>query len=178
MDDAFVMCRPERVRDLLGVVKRRVDGEWASQGLTFDQFHDQGAFLDTIDVGNVRMIERGQDLPFTLKPGTTLGILRYRRRQHLDRNFAFQPRVPSPIHLAHAARAEFRFHAIEPSRSPGTSCVGAKSSKLFACSHAGRSSTTSPEPSCASKISTACRTSGSDLANSAARSSPETSSAP
>src|ERR1039458_7951201 len=70
------------------------------------------AHLDTIDVGNVRMIERSQDLPFALEPSATLGILRYRSRQHLDRNFAFQPRVPSPVHLAHAARAEFRFHAI------------------------------------------------------------------
>src|ERR1035441_585862 len=101
MDDAFVMCRLQRVRDLLGVVKRRVDGEWASQGLTFDQFHDQGAFLDTIDVGNVRMIERSQDLPFALEPSATLGILRYRSRQHLDRNFAFQDRKSTRLNSSH-----------------------------------------------------------------------------
>jgi hypothetical protein len=112
MDDAFVMRRFERIRDLLGIVDRRVDAKRTSQGLAFDQFHDQDAFLDTIDVGNVRMIERGQNPRFALESGTALGILRNRRRQHFDRNFALELRVLGSIHLAHAARADFGFYAV------------------------------------------------------------------
>ena len=42
------------------------------------------------------------------KRAQAIGVLRERRRQHLDRHLAPEPRVLRPVDLAHPARAERR----------------------------------------------------------------------
>ena len=56
----------------------------------------------------------GQQLRFALEARETLGVLRERRGQHLDRDVATELRVPRAVHLAHAAGAERRDDLVRP----------------------------------------------------------------
>ena len=62
--------------------------------------------FETVDVRDVRMIQRGQHLRFALESREPVGISRERLGQDLDRDVAIQPRVARAIDLAHAARAK------------------------------------------------------------------------
>ena len=59
--------------------------------------------LKAVDRGNVRMIQRGQDLSLALEPGQPLSILGELLRQDLDGNFALQSGVLGSVHLSHPA---------------------------------------------------------------------------
>ena len=65
------------------------------------------------------MIERGEQLCFTLKSREPIGIARERVGQDFDRDLALQPRIFRAIHLAHAARAEKRDDLISAESSAG-----------------------------------------------------------
>ena len=56
--------------------------------------------------GDVRMVQRGEDFRFALKPREPIVIRRERRRQNLDGDLTLQLRVGRPIHLPHAAFAD------------------------------------------------------------------------
>jgi hypothetical protein len=56
--------------------------------------------------GDVRVIERGQDLRFAIKALPPLHIVGDELRQDLDRDVALQSAVAGAIHLAHAAGAD------------------------------------------------------------------------
>src|SRR5215510_13703594 len=53
------------------------------------------------------MIQRGEDLRFALEAGEALDVRGEGIRQHLQRDIAIQLGIVRPIHLAHAAFAEF-----------------------------------------------------------------------
>jgi hypothetical protein len=76
----------------------------------FDQFHDQRGrpvdLLETVDLGDVRMVQRRQHLRFALQAREPIGIAGKRFRQDLDRHLSLQPGVARAIHLTHAAAAE------------------------------------------------------------------------
>src|SRR5262249_60387688 len=52
------------------------------------------------------MIQGREDVRLALKPRQTLGIAGNGRREDFERDLALQPRIPRPIHLAHATGAE------------------------------------------------------------------------
>ena len=76
------------------------------------QLHHQIAravgLLQSIDRGDVRMIQRSQHLRFALKTGEPFGIVRERFRQNLDGHVAPELGVVRLIHFAHAARTDLR----------------------------------------------------------------------
>ena len=59
----------------------------SDQILALDQFHhecgDVGGLLDAVDLCNVRVIQRREDLRFALEPGEPLRISGHRRGEHL-----------------------------------------------------------------------------------------------
>ena len=59
--------------------------------------------LEAINRPDVRMIQRGEHLRFTLETGKAIGIPCKGVRQHLQRDLTIQLRVARAIHLAHAA---------------------------------------------------------------------------
>ena len=81
------------------------------QILALDEFHHEGVdvtrLFETVDRGNIGMIQRGEDFGFALKARQPIGVSRQRRRQDLDGDLALQLRVGRPIHLPHAAFADF-----------------------------------------------------------------------
>ena len=83
MDDPLLVRCFERVRDLPGDGQRLIDRHRTArdplrQIVTLDEFHDEGgqasALLEAVDAGNVRMIQRGERLRFTLKPRKAVGV--------------------------------------------------------------------------------------------------------
>jgi len=83
-----------------------------SQRLTLHQLHRKKMnsirVLKAVYGGNVRMIQRGQDLSLPLEPGQPLSILREPLRENLDGDFALQSGVVGSAHLSHAAFAQLR----------------------------------------------------------------------
>jgi hypothetical protein len=69
-----------------------------------DELHDDGrlpiGLLEPVNLGNIRVIERGQDLGLALETSQPVGVRDESRRQHLECDFAFERRVGGPIHLA------------------------------------------------------------------------------
>ena len=63
-----------------------------------------------MELRDVRMVQRGEDLRFAVEAGEALGIPREEIRQNLDRNVTIEASVPRAEHFAHAAGAERREH--------------------------------------------------------------------
>ena len=115
MDDALLVRGFERVGDLLRDRQRvgerdRAARDERGQILALDQLHHErgevGCLLESVDRGDVRMIERGEHFGFALKAREAIGVAGDRRRQHLDRDRPFQIAVGRAIDLAHAAGAD------------------------------------------------------------------------
>src|SRR5206468_11928444 len=64
------------------------------------------AFLQAVNCGNVRMIQRRERFRLTLKTRQTVRIISAVLGKNLDRDIALQPRVARAIHLAHPAGAD------------------------------------------------------------------------
>jgi len=70
------------------------------------QGNDVVGLFETVDGGNIRMIERGEDLRFTSESRKAIRIVRNGWQQDFDRDAATQLRVGGAIHLAHSACAD------------------------------------------------------------------------
>ena len=115
MDDPLRVRRFQRFGDLLGDRQRFVEWDGAAKDspgeiLARDQLHDKSAhptgFFDAVNVRDVRMIQRREDLRFTLKTRHAIGVGGEELRQDFQRDVATELRVLRTIYLAHAARAE------------------------------------------------------------------------
>ena len=117
MNDAFVVCRLERIRDLACDWQSVAESERATsddfrQRFAVDKFEDDAGDpairLEPIHSRNVRVIQRCKDFRFALKSRKPLGILGKYTGQDFDRDFTLQPRVARAIDFPHTARADQR----------------------------------------------------------------------
>lgn len=115
MDDALLVRRFEGIGDLFRDGKRFDDWEGAPsdvfrQGGPIDQLHHQGLdatlFFEPVNLGDVGVVQRGEQLRFALQPAEALGIARKRVREHLHRDAAFEPGVCRSVYLPHRAGAD------------------------------------------------------------------------
>ena len=116
----------EALRNLKGVVDRLVLGnrsgvELAAQSLSFQKLHDgvgdAAVVAEVVDREDVRMRKRRDRLRLSLEPGERLRVAGDRGGQNLDRDVAVELRVPSPVDLAHPARAERGQNLVGPESS-------------------------------------------------------------
>ena len=131
MNDALVVRRLERLGQLprdrqrvdlrrrcatSGAAVRAALGDDRRQRRTLDELHDQreaaAGLLDAVDLRDVRMVQRREDLGFALEAGQPFRIGREGRGKDLDRNAALQPGVASLVDLAHTAGAQRRDHLV------------------------------------------------------------------
>jgi len=79
------------------------------EGFALYQLHHQRAHLARLfaamDVRNVRVVERSEDLCLSLESSKTVGIVREERGEDLDGDVPIQQRVTGTIDLSHPARA-------------------------------------------------------------------------
>ena len=68
----------------------------------------------------MRMVEQGDGSRFAIEAFTRRAIRSESFRQHLDGDFAIEPRVTRAIHLAHTAGAEERHDFVRPEASAWT----------------------------------------------------------
>jgi len=74
MDDALLVRGIERVDEL------------------HDQRRDAARFFDAVDLRDMRIVQRREDLRFTPESGQSIGILRESLRQDFERNLATELR--------------------------------------------------------------------------------------
>ena len=99
MDDALVVRLLERLGDLPRDLERLVDRDRAPREallevLALDELErEEGlavGLLEPVDGGDVRVVERGEQMRLALEAGEAIGVLRDLGRQHLDRDFAWR----------------------------------------------------------------------------------------
>ena len=64
------------------------------------------ALLEAVNCGDVRVVERGDDLRFPLESGDALAIEREVAREHLERDVSMKCGVVRTVHLTHAAGSD------------------------------------------------------------------------
>ena len=121
MHDAEVVRRFERVRNLTRDVKGFI--RWQRpllnairEGRPFDELHDERhaavGFFEAVYRGDIRVVQRRQDLGLATKARQAIGIRGHRRRENLDRDGALQAAVRGLVNLAHAAGADLANHFV------------------------------------------------------------------
>jgi hypothetical protein len=110
MDDAFVVRRFQRFRNLYGnrecfANRDRPARDTPRQVLSGDQLHGEGMdvarLLKSEDLCDVRVIERGEGLRFALESGNPVRVRRKRLGQDFDRHVAIEARIAGLVYLAH-----------------------------------------------------------------------------
>ena len=76
--------------------------------------------LETVDRGDVGVVQRGEDLGFAPEAGHPVTVERERFGQDLHRDVATQLRIPRAIDLAHASRAKQGHDLIRAKPSAGS----------------------------------------------------------
>jgi hypothetical protein len=80
------------------------------QRVALDQLEDEKArpfvFFKSVNRGDIRMVQRGQELGFAFEPGSTAIVPRKFLGQRLDGDVPPEPAVAGPVHLAHPALAD------------------------------------------------------------------------
>src|SRR5262249_47238842 len=110
-----------RIRDLSRDRERLVDGQGSARDAVgkrrpLDELHDEKrsvvALLDAVDVRDVGMVQRRQDLRFAAEPRKTIRIVCNGGQQNLDGDAAIQLRIVRVIHSAHPAFTQLLDDAI------------------------------------------------------------------
>ena len=114
MNDALLMCSFKRLGNLFGDGQRLIDRnrplrDAVCERRPFDQLHDERLhavrLLKAVDVGDVRMVQRGEDLRLSLESSESVRVRREGIGQHLQGIVPLEPRVMRSPDLAHAALA-------------------------------------------------------------------------
>jgi hypothetical protein len=126
MDDALLVCGFERVGDLrrdrerlvqrkARYARARPNGtgplrDEIGKRRTFDELQDERVhitgILEAIDGADVLMIERGEDLRFSLEASEPFDIEYELRWEYLQSDVAIEFRIARPIHLTHSAGSD------------------------------------------------------------------------
>ncbi len=115
MDDPLGVRRLHRLGDLPRYAQRLFDRkpsppQTLSECLSFDEFqHEEVRALigiESMNGGDVRMVQRRQRFGFALETREALGIPAEACGQYLDRDVTAELGVGGAIHLAHAAFAQ------------------------------------------------------------------------
>ena len=133
MNDPFIVSGMERLGDLARHGQRFVHREWSArdtigQRRALDELHDErpyqvsafgGTFLKAVQLRDVWMVQRREDLCFTPKPRNAFGVVSEVVGKDLDRHIATQLRVVGTIDLAHAPVPSCNRIWYTPIRAPG-----------------------------------------------------------
>ncbi len=112
MDDVLLVGGLERERDLPGDLegvgeRERPVSQPIGQRGAFDQFEHEGwrrtGVLETVDVSDVRVVERRQNVRLAAESGKALRIERESLGERLERDFAVELEVTRAVDLSHAA---------------------------------------------------------------------------
>src|SRR4051812_15179585 len=115
MNDALLVSGGERLGNLPRDGQRFGQRQWASrdpirQRGALDELHHErvrvAGVFKAVDGGDVRVIDRGEQLRLAVESGQLQRVGGAECRQHLDRDVAAKLRVPRAIDLAHPTGAD------------------------------------------------------------------------
>ena len=115
MDHARLVRGLQRQGDLPCDGQHLVQGDRSlfeafGEGRALDQLQDQRAraagLLEAVDLGDVGVVQRGEDPGLSLEARQPVRVGGERLGQHLQRDVAVELRVAGAVHLAHAAGPE------------------------------------------------------------------------
>jgi hypothetical protein len=110
---AAAICRAiHRQRPARDPLRQRLAGDV----LEDEQLLAVRGLLDAVDAGDVRVVERREQLRLALEAREVLRLPRQRVREHFDRDRPLQPRIASEIDDAHAAATELALDGIRAER--------------------------------------------------------------
>jgi hypothetical protein len=81
--------------------------------------HNRIAALEAVHLGDVGVIELGENLRLALESREAVGVVGDRGWEHFDRDVATKTGIAGPINFAHAARAQRREDFVVPEARPG-----------------------------------------------------------
>lgn len=128
MDDASLMRRSERFRDLLRDRQRfgdrkRPPRDALGQLLAFDQFHDEHGLgritAEAVDLGDVRVIQRGKRLGFPPESSQAITISCHEVGQDFQCDLSIQDSIACAVDLAHPTRTKQRDDFVWADAGPG-----------------------------------------------------------
>ena len=141
-----LVCRLQRLGDLLRNRQRLIQRDRSlrdpvGEGRPFDQLQHQRprplGFLDAVDLGDVGVVEAGEDLRLPREPGEAVRISREGVGQDLQRDLAVELGLGGLPDLPHAAFAQERGHVVVAERGAGLRVPSV-------CQRTGRSMPPSP----------------------------------
>jgi hypothetical protein len=110
VDDAFFVGGFEGGGDLAGCIERFLFRQRATDGFALDELHDQrgafGGFFEAVDLGDVGVVQRGEDFGFAGEAGEAFGVAGELGWEELDGYFAIESGVAGAPDFAHAAGAD------------------------------------------------------------------------
>ncbi len=115
MDNSLLVRVVERPSQLPRQLHRLRGREWPlgdalGQRRPLHQLHDQAAyavrFFQSVDGGDVGMVERSQHPRLALEPRQAIGMVRKALGQDLQSHVTVQLAIPDAIYLPHSARSQ------------------------------------------------------------------------
>ena len=97
---------PMPTGDLAGVIECSLKWQRTLERLAFNKSHHQSMILNSIDLRDIRVIQRRQNLCLARKASHPLGILREGLWKYFDRDVTMQFRVRGAIDLTHPSFAQ------------------------------------------------------------------------
>jgi hypothetical protein len=133
VDDVRLVGHGKCPGDLNRHVDRLLDGESiahrGSKGAPLDEFHgkepDAVVFVQSVNRGDVGMVERREQLSLALKAGKLLGVLLEGVGKNLDRHLSVKRGIKCLPHYAHPAFADLLDESVVPQRLAGLHRHGA-----------------------------------------------------
>jgi len=113
MHDTVAVRRVNRTRHLDRQPQCAVERQRTVQLLAFDVLHDDVVRTDVIDLADVGMVQRGDSA------GLSLEALGEFFARNFDGDDPVEPRVPRPVHLAHATCSDGRNDLVRTKKGPG-----------------------------------------------------------
>ena len=109
------------------IERQRPAGDFFCEGFTLYKFHYQRAhpprLFTAMDVRDVWVVERGEDVGLPLESSEAVRIVREERREDLDSDVAIQTRITGTIDLPHPSRANQRENLV---RTQPRACIEAQ----------------------------------------------------
>ena len=147
MNDPLLVRRLERFGDLFGDRERFLERHRSIRDAfrergSVDELHDESGrvalggsrwieVLYAVDLGDVPMVERREQLRLTFEPGQPVRITGEPVGEDLDGDVAIELRVARAIHLAHAPGAEQGLHLVRA--QTGAWCERHRSGPFGSC---------------------------------------------
>ena len=106
MQDAAIVSRFQRARDLDRLADRFRRRNRTAQWLAVDELEDEIARPDVVQLADMRMVQRRDRPRFMFESAEAIRVMGHWRGENFDGDVAIKTRIAGAVDFAHPARAE------------------------------------------------------------------------